>query len=131
MSHLLILLFKIVIIADLVTLAAFIGDYSRLARWWKDPVGRTIAIKDLLLGAALTPSALSLFFRFNRLTSQVAAWVDVALFAAIAVVMAWRIVVFERVHRQKDAAEVPLRVAEEEKTLCSPGLLLPCFSSPP
>lgn len=99
MSHLLVLLFKVVIVADLVTLTVFVADYTRLARWWADPIGRTIVIKDLLLGAALTPSVLSLFFRFNRLTSQIAAWTDVALFAGIAGVMVWRTVVFERFHR--------------------------------
>lgn len=99
MSELLVLLFRVVIIADLVALAAFVGDYTRLARWWADPIGRTIVVKDLLLGAALTPSVLSFFLRFNRLTSQVAAWIDVGLFAGIAVVMVWRIVVFEKFHR--------------------------------
>lgn len=103
-DSLILLLFKIVLIADLIALAAFTADYTRLAKWWRNPIGRTIVIKDLILGAALTPTALSLFWKFNRLTSRIAAWVDVALFALIAVVVAWRIVVFERIHRhEKDA----------------------------
>lgn len=102
MTQLLLLLFKVVIIADLVTIVAFIWDYTRLTRWeaWRDEIGRTILWKDVLLGAALTPSILSLFFRFSRLTSEVAAWVDVALFAGIAGAMVWRIFVFERFHRK-------------------------------
>ena len=99
------LLFKIVLIADLVALAAFAADYTRLAKWYKNPIGRTLVIETLLLGAALTPSVLSLFFTFNRLTSHIAAWVDLALFAGIAGVMAWRTVVFERIHRDKQNGE--------------------------
>lgn len=99
-----VLALKVALIADLVTLAAFAAEYSWRARWWSNAIGRTLVIKDLLLGAALTPSILALFFRFTRLTSRIAAWVDVALFAAIAVVMLWRVVVFERIHREKAGA---------------------------
>ena len=97
----LLLLFKVVLVADLAALALFVADYTRLASWWSNPIGRTLVIKDLLLGAALTPSVLSLFWHFNRLTSRIAAWVDIALFAGIAIVMVWRTVVFERIHREK------------------------------
>ena len=103
-DSLIILLFKIVVVADLVAIAAFIADYSRLAAWYKNPIGRTLVIKDLLLGAAFIPSVLSFFFKFNRLTSHIAAWIDIALFAGIAAVMTWRTVVFERIHRDKAAA---------------------------
>ena len=50
----LILLFKIVLIADMTAIAAFLGIYTKLAKWWRNPIGRTIAVKDILLGAALT-----------------------------------------------------------------------------
>ena len=46
--------------------------------------GRTIVIKDFLLLVALIPSVLSLFVELNRLTSHVAAWLDVAAFGRIA-----------------------------------------------
>ena len=105
---LLLLLFKIVITADVAASLLFVADYTRLTRWgaWSraNPIGRTIVIKSLLLAMALVPSMLSLFFRFNRLTSHVAAWFDIAVFAGIAVVLAWRIAVFERVHRTKPGA---------------------------
>lgn len=102
-EDLLLLLFKIVLVADLVTLAAFIADYTWLTRWgaWRNPIGRTILWKDVLLGAALTPSVLSLFLKFNRLTSRIAGWVDLGLFAAIALVMVWRIFVWHRIHRNE------------------------------
>lgn len=104
-DDLLILLFRIVLVADLVTLASFVLLYSALAAWWRNTIGRTIVIKDLLLGAALTPSVLSLFLHFNRLTNRIAGWVDVALFAGIAAAMVWRDVVWYRVHRDKKPAE--------------------------
>lgn len=108
---LILLLFKIVIIADIAASLLFVADYTRLTRWgaWSrsNPVGQTVIIKTLLLGAAFIPSALSLFLKFNRLTSHIAAWTDIALFAGIAVVLLWRVVVFERIHRDKNAAPVP------------------------
>lgn len=96
---------KIVLIADVLAVLVFIGDYSRLAKWWSNPIGRTIVIKDFLLVLAFVPSILSLFFRFSRLSSVVAAWFDVAIFTGIAAVMLWRVVVFERIHRHRGDGE--------------------------
>lgn len=102
-DDLLVLLFKIALIADVAAALAFIGDYTRLTRWgcWKNTVGRTIVWKDVMLAAAFTPSLLSFFWHFNRVTSRIAGWFDVCWFAGIAAVMVWRIVVFERIHRGK------------------------------
>lgn len=95
----LILLLKIVLIAGEVSIVGFIAQYTRLAPWWRSPVGRTIVIKDALLALVLLPTILSLFLSFNRLTSHIAAWVDVGLFALVAVVMGWRSWIWERIHR--------------------------------
>lgn len=122
-EQLLVLLFKIVLVADLVTLAVFIADYTRLTRGeaWRNPIGRTILWKDVLLGAALTPSVLSLFFHFSRLTSRIAGWVDIALFAAISVAVVWRIAVFEKIHRSKEtAAAEPEDCAESPEDEAAP-----------
>ena len=97
---LIILLFKVVLVADLLSVFAFLVTYTALAKWWTHVIGRTIVIKDILLGAALTPSVLSLFFHFNRTTSLVAAWADIALFALIAVVMTWRCIIWVKIHRK-------------------------------
>lgn len=96
-------MFKVALCADLVTTAAFIADYSRLTRgrWRKNPIGRAMVLIDVLLALAILPSVLSLFVHFNRLTSVAAAWFDVAVFAAIALAMAHRILVFERFHRRE------------------------------
>lgn len=103
-EQMLLQLFRVVLVADLVALASFIVLYTMLAAWWRNTIGRTIVIKDLLLGAALTPSVLSLFFHFSRLTSRVAGWVDVGLFAGIAVTMVWRDIVWWHVHHDKKSA---------------------------
>ena len=96
-----ILAFKVVEVASVVTIAAFIGVYTRYAKWWRNPIGRTIVIKDVALILVLIPSILSIFFSFNRLTSHIAAWFDVASFSAIPVIMCWRILVWHRIHRDK------------------------------
>ena len=100
-----ILAFKIVEVASVVTIAAFIACYSRWAAWWRNPIGRTIVLKDVALVLVLIPSILSIFVDFNRLTSHIAAWFDVAAFALVPVIMIWRIVVFRKIHRAGMLAE--------------------------
>jgi hypothetical protein len=48
------------------------------------------------------PTVLSLFFQFSRLTSHVAAWIDVVLFGTLTPVMLWRTLVWQRVHRSRN-----------------------------
>ena len=91
--------FKVTEVASLVTIAAFVAYYTRLVPWWKNPIGRTIVAKDLALILVLMPSALSIFFHFNRLTSYVAAWFDIAAFALVPVIMVWRIIAWHRLDR--------------------------------
>jgi hypothetical protein len=98
-DQLLILLLRIVLIGGVVSILAFIAQYTRLAPWWRSPVGRTIVIKDALLLGVLVPSVLSLFFEFNRLSSHIAAWVDIVFLGLITPVMCWRIWIWERIHR--------------------------------
>lgn len=94
-----ILAFKIVEVTSVAAIAVFVACYSAWADWWTDAIGRTIVIKDLLLVIAFTPSILSLFFHFSRLTSHIAAWVDVAMIGLIAPVMTWRVFVFWKIHK--------------------------------
>lgn len=108
-----ILLLKIVLVSGAVSVAAFVVQYHRLAKWWKNPIGRTIVIKDILLIACLTPSILSLFLQFNRLTSHIAAWTDIVLFGLLTPVMAHRILIWQRVHRDKQAQEAPKGDSDE------------------
>src|SRR5215469_10311598 len=93
------LLLKIVLIADLAGIIVFVADYTRLTRgaWARHEIGRTIVIKDVLLFFVVGMTTLSVFLHFNRLTSRVAGWIDLAFLAAIAVSMFWRTWVFERI----------------------------------
>lgn len=106
-----ILLFKIGAIAGFASIITWVAVYTRLAKWWRNPIGRTLVAKSLLLAGLLVPTIMSLFFHFNRLTSYVAGWVDVALICAIAPVMIWRSVVWLRIGRH--AGEVP-PIAQEQ-----------------
>lgn len=96
-------------------MAAFVVRYHQMTRGgvWRNEVGKTIVVKDLLLIAMLLPSILSLFLRFSRFTSHIAAWLDVVLFGLLTPVMLWRIVVWQRIHRDK-AARAPQ--AQEDGT---------------
>lgn len=98
----LVLAFKVVEIASVVTITAFVGYYTKLAPWYKNPIGRTIVLKDLALILVLIPSILSLFFHFSRVTSYVAAWFDMISFAMVPVIMVWRIAVFRKIHKADD-----------------------------
>jgi hypothetical protein len=95
----LILAFKVVEVASVVTIAAFIAYYTKAAKWWANPIGRTIVLKDLALILVMLPSILSIFMKFNRFTSHVAGWFDVGAFALVPVIMVWRVIVFRKIHR--------------------------------
>ena len=98
-----ILLLKIVLTSGALSVITFILVYSRLAPWYRNEIGRTLVVKDILLVLMLTPSLLSLYFQFNRLTSHIAAWLDIVLFGALTPVMLWRCAVWVRIHRAKDS----------------------------
>jgi hypothetical protein len=102
-EQLIILCLRIVVGAGILSVLAFVVQYTRLAPWWRNEIGRTLVVKDILLILLLIPSLLSLFFRFSRLTSHVAAWTDIALIGALTPVMLWRIRVWHRVHNRKGA----------------------------
>ena len=99
---LILLLFKVMLIFDALAIFTFIAIYTAVAKWWQDQIGRTIVIKDALLGVALLPSILAFFFTFSRLGTHIAAWVDVGLFGLIGPVMAWRCVIWIKIHRKGD-----------------------------
>ena len=94
-----ILAFKVVEIASVVTITTFTACYSRWAAWWSNPIGRTIVYEGIALILVLIPSILSIFLSFNRLTSHIAAWFDVAAFALVPAIMIWRTLVFRKIHQ--------------------------------
>jgi len=99
---LIILLLKIGCVSGFVSLVGWIGIYTWLAKWWRNPIGRTLVAKSLLLAALLVPTILSLFFHLSAATSERMAWVDVVLIGMIAPVMIWRSVVWIRVSKGKE-----------------------------
>ena len=107
-DQVIVLLFKVGCIAGFISLVGWVIIYTRLARWWKNPIGRTLVVKTLLIAGLLVPTTMSLFFNFNRLTSHIAAWVDVVLIGAIAPVMIWRSIVWLREARDGRKDDVAL-----------------------
>ena len=95
------LAFKVVEVASVVTIATFVACYTwwTRARCWTNPIGQTIVYKDIAIVLVLVPSLLSIFVNFNRLTSHIAAWFDICSFALVPVIMCWRIVAWRRIHK--------------------------------
>lgn len=96
-NQVIVLCFRIVLISAFLSLSAFVAQYTRLAPWWRDQIGRTIVVKTVLLALVLIPSILALFFKFSPLGTRVASWFDIGVFALITPVMIWRIVVWQKV----------------------------------
>ncbi len=95
------LAFKVVEVASVVTIATFVACYTwwTKGKCWRNPIGQTIVAKDVALILVLIPSLLSIFLSFNRLTSHIAAWFDVASFAAVPVIMVWRVIAWRKIHQ--------------------------------
>lgn len=94
-----ILAFKIALISGFVSLTGWIALYTRLAKWWRNPIGRSLVRLAALSAGLYVPSILSLFFHLNRLDSYIVGWVDVGLIALVTPEMAWRSAVWLRLHR--------------------------------
>lgn len=108
-DQVILLLFKIVLVSGAVSVALFVAEYIWRTRGgcFRNDIGRTIVWKDILLIACMMPSILALFFQFSRLTSHIAAWVDIATFGLLTPAMLWRIAVFERVHKDAGLPQEP------------------------
>jgi hypothetical protein len=102
-----VLCFKIVEIASVVTIGAFVACYSLWAKWRSNAIGRTIVYKDIAIILVLLPSILSIFVGFSRLTSHIAAWFDIGSFALVPAIMCWRIAVFWKIHKAAKQPEAP------------------------
>jgi hypothetical protein len=96
---------KVACICGFVSLTGWVALYTAYTPWWRNQIGRTLAAKTLLIAALLVPTTLSLFLHFNRLTSLVAGWIDVALIGLITPVMIWRILVWRKIHQEGENQE--------------------------
>lgn len=101
-EQIIILCLKIGLIAGAISIALWTVVYTRLAEWWRHPLGRTLVVEATLIGALFVPQILSLFFDLNRLDSRIAAWADVALIGLVTPVMCWRTIVFLRMGPSPD-----------------------------
>jgi hypothetical protein len=95
-DSLIVLLLRIGLISGFCSISAWVIVYSRLARWWGNPVGQTLVIKSALLAVLFVVVASSLFFKLNRYFTG---WADVTLIGAVTPVMIWRTVVWLRLGR--------------------------------
>jgi hypothetical protein len=93
---------KVCLIGAFCSLVGWVVIYTRLARWWTNPIGRTLVVKTLLVAALLIPFILALFFNLTRLDSRIVGWIDVFLIGAITPVMIWRSVVWVKASREGD-----------------------------
>jgi hypothetical protein len=96
------LLLRVFLISGFASIVLWVVLYSAWAKWWKNVVGRTIVVKDVLIGLLLIPTSLSLFFNLSRLDSLTTAWADVVLIGLITPVMAWRIVSWSRLRHPRE-----------------------------
>lgn len=94
-----ILAFKIVEVASVITILAFTALYTKWAKWWANAIGRTLVYEGIAIILVLVPSILSIFLHFNRLTSHIAAWFDIGSFAMVPVIMVWRTIVFGKIRK--------------------------------
>ena len=104
-GQVIILLYKIILLTNIAAILAFIGVYTKLAPWWENAIGRSIVALDILLGMAFIPTTISLFWRFNRLSSYIAAWADIGIFTLIAGGMIWRSFRWIQIHRDSEKEE--------------------------
>jgi hypothetical protein len=98
-SQWLTLALQVALIAGFCSLAGWVALYSVLAKWWTNPVGRTLVAKTTLIALLFIPTALSLFFHLSRTDSYATGWVDAGLIGLVSPVMWWRCRVWVKLHR--------------------------------
>ena len=98
MSPLADLCFKIAAVSGLFAVALFTGVYTWLVPWWRNPVGWTVVVLDLLAGTADVIWILALFFRLGPDTGRLVLWAYIALTGGNAAVVLHRTRVWARLH---------------------------------
>ena len=100
-----VLLLKVFCITGFSSLTGWVIQYSRYTAAWRNPIGRTLMAKSLIIATLLVPTTLSLFFHLNRGDSLIVAWIDTALIGMITPVMAWRMIVWRKVRKEGSEPE--------------------------
>ena len=96
---------RVAVISGFCSLAGWVALYSFLAPWWRNPIGRTLVIKSMLIAMLLIPTMISLFFHMTQFESVVVGWADFVLIALITPVMIWRSAVWQRIYRKGKSGE--------------------------
>jgi hypothetical protein len=106
-DQVIILCLKAALIAGFASLVAWVAVYHVLTRgsWRRNPIGRTLVVKSLLIAGLFVPTALGLFFQLNRFDSRIVAWTDVVLIGAVSPVMCWRCIVFAKLGREDKSGD--------------------------
>jgi hypothetical protein len=90
----------------------FIVQYSLLAKWWKNAVGRTIVLLDVCLLAALVPSIFLMIDPDEArryFTTHVDDYVGTAIVVVVFGVVLTRIWMWERIRRRRHHNGLPDR----------------------
>ena len=104
-DQMLLLGFKITLVAGEVAALLWLGVYTYLAKWWENPIGATVTRFAIYIAALYVPSILSLFWHLSRLTRLVAGWFDMAVFAIVAVELFRRVPLWIRLHLRRDGQQ--------------------------
>jgi len=94
--------FKVVDVAAITGTALWIGVYTYLAKWWATPLGATVVRLAIYLGGAFLLAFASLFFHFNRTSSDVAGIIDVGFYGLVAAELFYRVPMWIRLHMRTD-----------------------------
>jgi hypothetical protein len=87
---------KIVLVSGFCSIVTWIAVYSRLAAWWRNPVGRALVTAKLLVAALFALSILGSVFHLTGLFIE---WLTVVLIGAMTPVMLWRTAVWLHLNR--------------------------------
>jgi hypothetical protein len=99
MNGLLLTLFKWSESISFVVIIAFIIQYTLQAKWWRNPLGRSIVLESVAILLVLFPETLHFYLHISTATSTGFAWYSLVSFSMIPVIMLSRMVSFERLRR--------------------------------
>jgi hypothetical protein len=80
---------------------AFVLLYTILAPWWKNSFGRALVAMDLAVSAALFPAVLSTEFGVQMFSAEFIAWLEVAAFSVVFVVIMSRMYLLAKVNKDR------------------------------
>lgn len=94
----------------IVLIPIFVIQYSLLARWWRNPFGRTIVLLDLCLLGVLGPSVYVLADPRSGaafLTSDGYIYLEVVVLVIAMLIVSSRIWLWERLRRTRHHKDIP------------------------